>query len=138
MKEQEALNRATVPKAAGPTQAIQERPQHTSRNMVVCPNRRDLNQPEGSLTSSRQANSLVNKGVMAARLLNLQASTKISNRWDMEDPPAPAAMAVGRSRRQTRSGVPQLGSSRITATDSAAIKAKRTYPLRLIDGAFAM
>jgi len=87
------LNKATAHKAAPLLEAIQELHLPISHNMVVCLSNRDLNQPDRWLTSSLQANSLVNKAVMVVRP-NPQVNMPI-RKWDTEVLPALVDMAAG-------------------------------------------
>jgi hypothetical protein len=112
-------NRGTVPRPARHLEDIQALHPLISRNMVVCLNNKDLNQPDLWLTSSLQANSLANKALMVVRQPSRQPSIRI-HRWATAGLPALAAMAVALSRLPMLSGV--LPQPKISGTDLVATR----------------
>ena len=117
-----APSRATVPRPAQPPEDIQAPHPLISRNMAVCLNNQDLNQPDLWLTSSLQANSLANKALMVAPQLSHLPSIRIP-RWATGDLPALAAMDVALSRLLMLSGV--LPQPKTSGTDSVATRGNR-------------
>jgi hypothetical protein len=66
----------------------------TSLNMVVCPNKEDLNQPDRWLTSNRQPNMVVNRDTVAHHNSH-QRVTEASHQWAMEDKLLPVLVDMG-------------------------------------------
>lgn len=98
-----ALNKVIALKVGQPRD-IRELLLRTSRSMVVCLNKQDLNQPDRWLTSNPQA-SMGSKAHMVDHLSNHQLDME-ANQWDTEVPllPAPEAM-VAASQLPTLNGL---------------------------------
>lgn len=117
-----AHNKPTVPRPAQHREGIRARHPLISRNMVVCLNNKDLNQPDLWLTSSLQASSLANKALMVAPQPSHRPSTR-TLKWAMGGLPVLVGTAVALSRRPTLSGV--LPRPKTSGTDLVATRDNR-------------
>ena len=117
-----AHNKPTVLRLAQHREGIRARHPLISRNMVVCLNNKDLNQPDLWLTSSLQASSLANKALMVVLQPSHQPNTR-TLKWAMGALPVLVGTAVVLSRRPMLSGV--LLRPKTSGTDLVATKDNR-------------